>query len=103
MCLESAAWATKTRLERDRVIAAANESAGRTVVRALKILAPGTVPMREPADADPEPEPAPAGPVRTRIDAPRCVTMVRDLEPAFAPYAHTAGVDELLERLRAVG
>ncbi|MFI6689497.1 helix-turn-helix transcriptional regulator [Streptomyces sp. NPDC050485] len=38
-----------------------------------------------------------------RIDAPRCVTMVRDLEPAFAPYAHTAGVDELLERLRAVG
>lgn len=39
----------------------------------------------------------------SRIDAPRCVTMVRDLEPAFAPYAHTAGVDELLERLRAVG
>ncbi|WP_052845489.1 hypothetical protein [Streptomyces sp. NRRL S-31] len=39
----------------------------------------------------------------SRIDAPRCVTMVRDLEPAFAPYAHTAGVDELLERPRAVG
>ncbi|MEU2228579.1 XRE family transcriptional regulator [Streptomyces sp. NPDC018347] len=39
----------------------------------------------------------------SRNDAPRCVTMVRDLEPAFAPYAHTAGVDELLERLRAVG
>jgi transcriptional regulator with XRE-family HTH domain/tetratricopeptide (TPR) repeat protein len=38
-----------------------------------------------------------------RIDAPRCVTMVRDLEPAFAPYAHTAGVGELLERLRSVG
>ncbi|MGW6454742.1 XRE family transcriptional regulator [Streptomyces sp. NPDC055078] len=37
-----------------------------------------------------------------RIDAPRCVTMVRDLEPAFALYAHTAGVGELLERLRAV-
>ncbi|WP_186785333.1 hypothetical protein [Streptomyces misionensis] len=32
---------------------------GRTVVRALKILAPGTVPVHEPTDA------APVGPVRT--------------------------------------
>lgn len=39
----------------------------------------------------------------SRIDAPRCVTMVRDLEPELSRYAHTAGVDELLERLRAVG
>lgn len=38
-----------------------------------------------------------------RINAPRCVTMVRDLEPALSPYAHTAGVDELLERLRSAG
>ncbi|GAA2231266.1 helix-turn-helix transcriptional regulator [Streptomyces nogalater] len=36
-----------------------------------------------------------------RINAPRCVTMVRSLEPALSPHAHTAGVDELLERLRA--
>ncbi|MFE1781000.1 helix-turn-helix transcriptional regulator [Streptomyces sp. NPDC059506] len=39
----------------------------------------------------------------SRINAPRCVTMVRDLEPELTPYAHTAGVGELLERLRATG
>ncbi|MFI6359411.1 helix-turn-helix transcriptional regulator [Streptomyces sp. NPDC050743] len=39
----------------------------------------------------------------TRINAPRCVTMIHDLEPEFAPYGHVAGVDELLERLRALG
>jgi transcriptional regulator with XRE-family HTH domain len=39
----------------------------------------------------------------SRINAPRCVTMVRDLEPELSPYAHTEGVGELLERLRAVG
>ncbi|WP_229888141.1 DUF721 domain-containing protein [Streptomyces olivaceoviridis] len=66
VCPESAAWAMKTRLEQARVIAAANESAGRTVVRALKILASGMVPTREPADADPEPAAASTGPVRTR-------------------------------------
>ncbi|MFF4693743.1 XRE family transcriptional regulator [Streptomyces sp. NPDC001307] len=38
----------------------------------------------------------------TRINAPRCVTMIHDLEPEFAPYGHVAGVDELLERLRAL-
>lgn len=38
-----------------------------------------------------------------RIDAPRCVTMVRDLEPELSRYTHTAGVGELLERLRALG
>ncbi|MET8955507.1 DciA family protein [Streptomyces sp. NPDC004533] len=58
---ESSAWATKTRLEQARLIAAAKESAGRTVVRALQILAPGTVPVREPADADPAPAAVPAG------------------------------------------
>ncbi|MFG3026209.1 DciA family protein [Streptomyces sp. NPDC048254] len=46
VCPESAAWATKTRLEQARVIAAANASAGRTVVRHLRILAPGSVPAR---------------------------------------------------------
>ncbi|MEU6482016.1 DUF721 domain-containing protein [Streptomyces sp. NPDC047017] len=66
MSPESTAWATKTRLEQARVIAAANESAGHTVVRALKILAPGTVATHEPADAGPEPAAAPAGPPRTR-------------------------------------
>ncbi|MFF9569894.1 DciA family protein [Streptomyces sp. NPDC014685] len=69
VCPESSAWATQTRLEQARVIEVANESAGRTVVRALKILAPGTAPMPEPADAGPEPAPTPAGPVRTRETA----------------------------------
>ncbi|MER5519778.1 DUF721 domain-containing protein [Streptomyces sp. NPDC002763] len=46
VCPESAVWATKTRLEQARVIAAANASAGRTVVRHLRILAPGSVPAR---------------------------------------------------------
>lgn len=41
VCPESAARATKTRLERTRIIAAANQPAGRTVVRTLRILAPG--------------------------------------------------------------
>ncbi|MFJ9634777.1 DciA family protein [Streptomyces sp. NPDC101175] len=69
VCPESPAWATKARLEQTRIIAAANESAGRTVVRSLRILAPGTVAVTEPADADPEPATAPAGPPRTRETA----------------------------------
>ncbi|MCG7527327.1 DciA family protein, partial [Streptomyces sp. OfavH-34-F] len=50
VCPESSAWATKARLEQTRIIAAANQSAGRTVVRTLRILAPGTVAVPEPAD-----------------------------------------------------
>ncbi|MFC9131875.1 DciA family protein [Streptomyces sp. NPDC057099] len=69
VCPESAAWATKARLEQTRIVAAANQSAGRTVVRALRILAPGTVPVPEPADSDPEPAAAQAGPPRTRENA----------------------------------
>ncbi|MFF7097322.1 hypothetical protein ACFY9A_33740 [Streptomyces rubradiris] len=38
-----------------------------------------------------------------RVDAPQCVTMVRGLEPALSPYVRTAGVVELLGRLRATG
>jgi predicted nucleic acid-binding Zn ribbon protein len=69
VCPESSAWATKTRLEQTRIVAAANESAGRTVVRSLRILAPSAVPVPEPADVDPEPPAAPAGPPRTRETA----------------------------------
>ncbi|MFF3932889.1 DciA family protein [Streptomyces hirsutus] len=69
VCPESPAWATKARLEQTRIIAAANQSAGRTVVRTLRILAPGTVPVPEPADLDPEPTAVPAGPPRTRETA----------------------------------
>ncbi|MER7043652.1 helix-turn-helix domain-containing protein [Streptomyces jumonjinensis] len=57
---------------------------------------------------DGEPEIAAATATRSldlasRIDAPRCVTMVCGLEPELSRYPHTAGVGELLERLRAVG
>ncbi|WDO06837.1 XRE family transcriptional regulator [Streptomyces murinus] len=37
----------------------------------------------------------------TRIGAPRCVTLVRELAPAFEPYRRVDGVPEFLERLRA--
>ncbi|MFF8910959.1 DciA family protein [Streptomyces olivaceoviridis] len=69
VCPESSAWATKARLEQARIMAAANESAGRTVVRTLRILAPGTVPVSGPSDADLQPVGVSAGPVRTRETA----------------------------------
>ncbi|MFD5977488.1 DciA family protein [Streptomyces bacillaris] len=69
VCPESSAWATKARLEQTRNVAAANEAAGRTAVRALRILPPGAAPV--PADAVPaDPAPAaPTGPARTRETA----------------------------------
>ncbi|WP_242571656.1 DciA family protein [Streptomyces sp. NP-1717] len=53
MCLQSSAWATKARLEQPRIVTAANTGAGRTVVRALRILAPGPVPAPAPSDVSP--------------------------------------------------
>ncbi|WP_328475676.1 DUF721 domain-containing protein [Streptomyces sp. NBC_00377] len=50
---ESSAWATKARLEQTRVIA------GRTVVRSLRILPPGTLPAPDPADVARLPRPTP--------------------------------------------
>ncbi|MFD0034168.1 DciA family protein [Streptomyces sp. NPDC127172] len=44
VCLESSAWATKARLEKSRVIAAANKAAGRAVVSTLRILPSSAVP-----------------------------------------------------------
>ncbi|MFE9454090.1 hypothetical protein [Streptomyces sp. NPDC006739] len=61
--------ATKARLERTRIIAAANQSAARTVIRALRILAPGTVPVPEPTDSDPQHAAAPTGPPCNRENA----------------------------------
>ncbi|MEU9212733.1 DUF721 domain-containing protein [Streptomyces sp. NPDC048415] len=49
---ESTSWATKLRLEQVRLIKAAN-TRGRTVVRALRIFAPTSVP--EPDDIPPAP------------------------------------------------
>lgn len=65
VCPESSAWATKTRLEQTCIIAAANKLAGRTVVRALCILAPGSMPAPEPADVATVAAAAPSGPVKT--------------------------------------
>ncbi|MFF7954137.1 DciA family protein [Streptomyces griseorubiginosus] len=67
VCPESSAWATKTRLEQARVIAAANKAAGRTVVRALRILAPGAVPAPGSADVAPAAPAAPDVPVERRM------------------------------------
>ncbi|MFJ4057535.1 helix-turn-helix transcriptional regulator [Streptomyces albogriseolus] len=55
---------------------------------------------------DGEPEMAAATAIRsfdlaTQINAPRCVSMIRDLEPGLSQHSRTAGVGELLERLRA--
>ncbi|MFH8939543.1 DciA family protein [Streptomyces griseosporeus] len=108
VCPESSAWATKTRLEQARIIAAANESAGRTVVRALKILAPGTVPVPEPADANLEPAAVPAGPVRPGRP-PRTATAAlaahqevagsaARVEPAIAVERQTAAMRALSAR-----
>ncbi|MFD7916782.1 DciA family protein [Streptomyces sp. NPDC059752] len=69
VCPDSSAWTTKARLEQARVIAAANAAAGRTVVRALRILPPGTVPAPDPADDAPAPGRTSMGPVKTRETA----------------------------------
>lgn len=65
VCPESSAWATKARLEQARIIAAANASAGRRVVRGLRILAPGSVPPALDDDVVQAPE-VPKDPVKTR-------------------------------------
>ncbi|WP_041822803.1 DciA family protein [Streptomyces davaonensis] len=69
VCPESAAWATKLRLEQARVMEAVNESAGRTVVRALRILAPGSVSAPDLDDAALQPATAPLVPTKTRENA----------------------------------
>jgi hypothetical protein len=63
------AWATKVHLEQTRIIAAAKAAAGRTVVRALRILPPGAVPVPGPPDVAPAAPAAPTGPARTRETA----------------------------------
>ncbi|MFH8385364.1 helix-turn-helix transcriptional regulator [Kitasatospora sp. NPDC018058] len=37
----------------------------------------------------------------TRFAAPRCISLVRELAPAFRPYRQVDGVPEFLERLKA--
>ncbi|MEV8626463.1 hypothetical protein [Streptomyces sp. NPDC051079] len=48
VCPASSAWATQARLEQTRVITAANQAAGRTVVSSPRILPPGAAPVPRP-------------------------------------------------------
>ncbi|MFE2046013.1 DciA family protein [Streptomyces sp. NPDC059477] len=68
---DSAAWATKARMETARIIATANLAAGKQAVRTVRVLAPGPVTAVAVTAADPEPvrAPAPTGPPRTRETA----------------------------------
>ncbi|MEH0541435.1 DciA family protein [Streptomyces sp. NPDC006632] len=100
VCPESSAWATKARLEQTRVIAAANKAAGRTVVRALRVLAPGAVPAPGSADVAPaDPAPAPTGPAKSRETA--CEGYRRALaahQEAAVPSRVDPGIAEAVER-----
>ncbi|MEU7377825.1 DciA family protein [Streptomyces albidoflavus] len=70
VCPESMPWATKARPEQTRIVAAANEAAGRTVVRALRILPPGAAPVPGPAAVPADrASAAPTGPAGTRETA----------------------------------
>ncbi|MZE72615.1 DciA family protein [Streptomyces sp. SID5789] len=95
VCPESSAWATKARLEQTRIVAAANEAAGRTVVRSLRILPPGAAPVPGPAAVPADPAPAaPTGPARTRetacegyrraLAAHQSATPARRMDPGIA-------------------
>ncbi|MYU05557.1 DUF721 domain-containing protein [Streptomyces sp. SID8366] len=115
VCPESSAWATKARLEQARISTAANQSAGGTVVHALRIPAPGTVAVTEPADANPEPVAAPAGPPRSRetasdgyrraLSARRKVALPSRVDPRIAEGVErqTAAMRELSRRAFSEG
>ncbi|MBP5904599.1 DUF721 domain-containing protein [Streptomyces scabiei] len=97
VCPESAAWATKLRLEQARVVQAANESAGRTVVRGLRILAPGSVPVSEPGAV--APAAAPNGPVKTRESASEGYRQALAAHQSVAPARRVdLGIAQAVER-----
>ncbi|MEV7711208.1 DciA family protein [Streptomyces sp. NPDC088270] len=101
VCPESTAWATQTRLEQTRVIAAANAAAGRTVVRALRILPPGAAPAHSPADADPTylGPAAPTGPAKTRETACEGYRRALAAHQSATPARRTdPGIAEAVER-----
>ncbi|QNT98298.1 hypothetical protein HEP81_08070 (plasmid) [Streptomyces griseofuscus] len=111
VCPESTAWATKARLEQTRVVAAANKAAGRTVVRALRILPPGAALAPGPAAVPADPAPAaPTGSARTRetacegyrraLAAHQEVAPPRRVDPSIAAAVErqTAAMRELSRR-----
>jgi predicted nucleic acid-binding Zn ribbon protein len=102
VCPESTAWATTARLEQTRIVDAANKSAGRTVVRALRILAPGSVAVPDQVDVVPATAAAPTGPARTRETA--CEGYRRALaahQEAVPPRRVDQGIAEAVERQTA--
>nr|WP_258565707.1 DUF721 domain-containing protein [Streptomyces sp. ADI98-12] len=71
LCPDSSAWRTRTVHEQAAIIAAVNMSAGRTVVRAVRILSPRPLPTTAtPGSETGTTRTGPTGPVRTRQDAP---------------------------------
>jgi predicted nucleic acid-binding Zn ribbon protein len=66
---DSPAYATQLRMSTARLVAMANQAAGRDVVRSIRVLPPGTCPTVPASDVSPAGIPEPAGPVRTRQDA----------------------------------
>lgn len=97
VCPESAAWATKLRLEQARVVQAANELAGRTVVRGLRILAPGAVPVSEPGAV--APAAAPNGPVKSRELASEGYRQALAAHKSVAPARRVdQGIAQAVER-----
>ncbi|MER5696105.1 DciA family protein [Streptomyces mirabilis] len=99
VCPESAAWATKLRLEQARVIGAANESAGRKVVRGLRILAPGSVPATELADFTSISAAASTVPVRTRETASDGYRRALEAHSRTAPpHREDPAIAEAVER-----
>ncbi|MCX5589556.1 DciA family protein [Streptomyces erythrochromogenes] len=103
LCPESAAWATKARLEQTRVIAAANNAAGRTVVSTLQILPPGATPAPDAADLiSVAPADVAVSPVRTRETA--CEGYRRALaahQGAAPPRRVDPSIAEAIERQSA--
>jgi predicted nucleic acid-binding Zn ribbon protein len=99
VCPESSAWATKTRLEQTRIVDAANKAAGRTVVRALRILAPGSVPAPEPDDTATTGPAAPTGPAKTRETASDGYRRALAAHHEAAPQSRVdPGIAEAVER-----
>ncbi|WNI20263.1 DUF721 domain-containing protein [Actinacidiphila sp. ITFR-21] len=66
---DSPAYATQLRMSTARLVAMANQVAGREAVRSIRVLPPGTRTSAPAAEVSPAAAPEPAGPVRTREDA----------------------------------
>ncbi|MGW1616527.1 hypothetical protein ACWCQZ_45255 [Streptomyces sp. NPDC002285] len=93
---ELSAWATKLRLGQAGLVEAANESAGRMVVRGLSVLAPGSVPAAELAGVDTQSATAPQGPVKAggrqgRDTAARSHQQARPVNRVDPAIAEAAG------------